>query len=121
MPRHLLLAPGLPRRLGLDPDVVSAARGRLDSSVATVNSAIEQLEELRNRVDMEEEEAAKADREVRWALRARVGCGAVWGKSTRIAVLGACVTSLESGNEQGIGCVPVSIGVRDVNPCIPTN
>lgn len=78
---------------------MAAARGRLDSSVATVNSAIEQLEELRNRLDMEEEEAAKADREVRWVLRARVGCVAGLGTTMGLAVLVVCLAALESGSE----------------------
>jgi hypothetical protein len=37
-------------RLGLDPSVVEAARGKLDTSLATVNSAIGELEELREEV-----------------------------------------------------------------------
>lgn len=37
-------------RLGLDPSVVEAARGRLDTSLATVNSAIGELEGLREEV-----------------------------------------------------------------------
>ncbi|EFJ45039.1 hypothetical protein VOLCADRAFT_40753, partial [Volvox carteri f. nagariensis] len=41
-------------RLGLEESLVASARSRLDSGVASVNSAIEQLEELRGRLEAEE-------------------------------------------------------------------
>ncbi|GIL91154.1 hypothetical protein Vretifemale_18815, partial [Volvox reticuliferus] len=56
-------------RLGLDASVVSAARGRLDSGVETVNSAIEQLEGLRGQLEVEERATWGADREVRTLTR----------------------------------------------------
>lgn len=41
-------------RLGMDPTLVESARGRLDTSVTTVNTAIEELEVVREEVESEE-------------------------------------------------------------------
>lgn len=53
-------------RLGLSPDVVEAARGKLDTNMAAVNSTITQLEALK--VDYEREDTAE------WALKQELGC-----------------------------------------------
>lgn len=44
-------------RLGLDPDVVEAARTRLDVSVATADDAVTELEKLQK--ELSDEEVAK--------------------------------------------------------------
>ncbi len=51
--------------LGLDEEVVAAARRRLDVGVATVNSAIEQLEALRGQLEAEERGTWEADMDVK--------------------------------------------------------
>ncbi|GFR39679.1 hypothetical protein Agub_g151, partial [Astrephomene gubernaculifera] len=51
-------------RLGLDARVVSAARSRLDSGVADVNSAIEQLEELRGQLERQERAREVLDQDI---------------------------------------------------------
>ncbi|GLC37921.1 hypothetical protein PLESTF_000610400 [Pleodorina starrii] len=56
-------------RLGLDESVVASARSRLDVGVATVNSAIEQLEGLRGQLEAEEKATWDADREVKTLTR----------------------------------------------------
>lgn len=54
-----------PLRLGLDEEVVSAARGRLDGGVADVNAAIEGLEALRGQLEAEERDSWLAAQEVK--------------------------------------------------------
>ncbi|KAG2444932.1 hypothetical protein HXX76_001668 [Chlamydomonas incerta] len=58
-------------RLGLDEDVVTAARGRLDGGVADVNAAIEGLEGLRAQLEAEERDSWLAAQEVK-TLRRRL-------------------------------------------------
>eukprot|EP00198_Chlamydomonas_reinhardtii_P000810 XP_001690145.1 predicted protein [Chlamydomonas reinhardtii] len=58
-------------RLGLDEEVVSAARGRLDGGVADVNAAIEGLEALRGQLEAEERDSWLAAQEVK-TLRRRL-------------------------------------------------
>lgn len=65
-PTHLPATPAVclhfpPSRLGLDAEVVSAARARLDSSVADVNSAISALEASRAELDREEDALARVE------------------------------------------------------------
>lgn len=57
-------------RLGLDSDIIEAAKGRLDVDLAAANQTISQLEALR--AALEREEAAEA------STRKDVGCGRIF-------------------------------------------
>ena len=71
-------------RLGLDSDVIEAARRRLDTGAAAADAAIAKLEQLRTLAEREETAVWGQEQAVRWIGGRDGGCAWLWREQAGI-------------------------------------